>query len=155
MFALQNSIDDVMENENEFDEKPKKYKVARFYRNGNVQYDLFMNLSDKFKRISATKIRTIGEGVNTSEFAVITEDVEAQRYEAELWQGQKDSVSGVMNSKRVVDANIMPDIAHLFVSECSVNAFAIKNNSESVAIVVDRVLEFTKQQGKKIQKTLG
>jgi len=135
-------------------ERPKKYRVARFYRNGKISYDLFMNLSEKDKKITATKIREIVEGCNESEFVVLKEDETKGRVEVQLWKGQKDNVSGNMESKRVIDTNVNADIGHLFVSECTTNCFAIKNNTEVVQTLCEKILDFAKQQGNKSQKSL-
>ncbi|MEO9307413.1 MAG: hypothetical protein ABI342_03760 [Nitrososphaera sp.] len=135
-------------------EREKKYRVARFYRKDNISYDLNMYLTEKLKRVSATKIRQIAEGVNVSEFVVIVEDETKSNCVVEFWAGQKDVVTGIMGSKRKFQRAVNFEIAHLFVSECIANCFAIKNNSEVVGTICERIFEFAKMEQNKAQKSL-
>lgn len=138
----------------EFADGGKGYRrVARFYRNGKMSYDFVISASEKFKRISASKKREIVEGCNESVWVSIVEDEQRGRAVVEEWVGQRDAVSGNMSSKRVVYKNVNLDVAHLFVSECSVNCFVIKNGSEVVSQLVEKIIDFVRQQANKPEKT--
>lgn len=142
--------------ENQYETK-KQFRVIRQYHNKEkkIDYDLYMNLKPLFKRVTTIQTKTIAEGCNTSEFVVITEDEEESLVSLEYWKGSKDSVSGVMSSKRQFERNVDYEIGHLFISEITQNALAIGQNSEQVAFVSDKVLDFAKMEYRKPQKTLG
>ncbi len=141
--------------ENQFEE-PKKYRVIRKYENRDkgIEYFLYMNLSNKLKRITAVIRKNITEGVNNSEFVSVVENTTTGKCVVELWKGTKDDVVGHMHSKRVFEKSVNMDIAHLFVSETTTNCFAIKNNTEAVAQVAERVFEFANREYKKSQHPL-
>jgi hypothetical protein len=137
-------------------EEKKKYRVIRQYHNKDrkLDYDLYMNLKSDLKRITTIQTRTIAEGVNTSEFVVVIEDETRNKCTVEYWRGQKDVVTGFMHSKRQFQREINYDVGHLFVSEITQNCFSIPNNSEHVAEISDKVLEFAKTENGKTQKIL-
>lgn len=141
--------------EAQFDNK-KKFRVIRQYRNveKKLDFDLYMNLKPDFKRVTTIQTRTIVEGCTTSEFVVVVEDEIKNKVTCEYWKGQKDSVSGVMQSKRQFSRNVDYEIGHLFVSEIIQNATAIPNNAEMVAFISDKILEFAKMEYEKAQKNL-
>lgn len=141
--------------ENQFVEK-KKYRVIRQYHDNEkrLSFDLYMNMTEDIKRITAIRTRTIAEGVNTSEFVVFVENEKLSKCTIEYWKGQKDVVTGLMTSKRQFLRQVDYEVGHLFVSECTTNCFAIKNNSEAVAQVAERVLEFARMEYNKAQKPL-
>jgi hypothetical protein len=143
-----------MEDQNE--EKKKQYRVVRQYHDEEkgLDYDLYMNLKPDLKRITTIQTRTISEGVSASEFVVVIEDESKGKCKIEQWKGEKDTVSGLVQSKRQFEKEVNYDIGHLFVSEITQNCFAIKNNSPAVAQVSDKVLDFAKMEHRRVQKVL-
>lgn len=142
--------------EAQFEDKKKQYRVIRQYRNEKtkIDYDVYMSLKPTMKRVTTIQTRHIAEGVNTSKFCVVTEDEERNKGHLEYWEGQKDVVTGLMISKRLYEREVDGEIVHLFMSEIQQNAFAIKNNSEDVAIVSDKILDFARMEYNKTQKKL-
>jgi hypothetical protein len=143
-----------MEDQNE--ERKKQYRVVRQYHDTErgLEYDLYMNLKPDLKKITTIETRTISEGASTSEFVVVIEDKSKGKCKLEMWKGEKDVVSGVVQSKRQFEKEVDYNIGHLFVSEITQNAFAIKNNSPAVAQVSDKILDFAKMEHRKVQKVL-
>jgi len=138
-------------------EKEKTYRVVRQYhdKENKIEYDLFMVLKPRYKRVTTVQTKTIAEGCNTSVFAFVVEDETMSKATLEIWNGQKDSVSGNMSSKRVFAKSVDMNIVHLLISELTSNAFAIPNNSELVVTISEKVMDFARMEQNKAQKKIG